>query len=102
MLPGLMMLRAGGLSLQRPRGDEPPTLALRRLLARWLGRTGKVDRVRAVVLSDALLGTVEARCFNAYLGGKHFVARMDLKFVRELVSVLIPELSQVTPSGRDK
>jgi hypothetical protein len=93
MLPGLVVLRAGGLPAMPPPGVEPPTVQLRRLLASWLARA-EVPRRRAAALAEALLGAIEARCFNAYLGGADFVASDPERFIHELVSNLIPELSE--------
>jgi AcrR family transcriptional regulator len=92
MLPGLMVLRAGGFAAEAPR--EPPTLRLRALLARWLQRATSMEKRRAAVLADAMLGSIEARCFNAYLGGPAYIAGTHERFVHDLVGALVPELEQ--------
>jgi AcrR family transcriptional regulator len=97
LLPGLVVLRAGGLPTGPPPGIEAPTLLLRRLLAAWLVRTERVSRKRAPALAEALLGAIEARCFNAYLGGPAFVGEAPDVLAKQLVSALLPELG---PSPR--
>ena len=98
MLPNLTVLRAAGRTAPTPR--EPPTLLYRRLLARWLERTGAFERQRCAALAEALLGAVEARCFNAYLGGEAFVSGDHDTFLRGLVSGVTPELARASPGGR--
>lgn len=93
MAPALVVLRSGGVPLERALGDrEPPTVQLRRLLAAWLHGTGAIGRRRSVLLAEALLGTIEARCFNAHLGGERFVRGDERRLVRDLVAELVPEL----------
>jgi len=101
VLPGLMVLRARGLPVSRARDVEPPTLLLRRLLSTWLVRTGVFAKSRADVLAEALLGSLEARCFNAYLGGGAFVAGGDARFIERLVAGLVPQLSKRTGDGEE-
>ncbi|MBL9038977.1 MAG: TetR/AcrR family transcriptional regulator [Archangium sp.] len=91
MLPGLMALRAGGITDRLPKGHEAPTLRLRRALASWLSRAG-LPRRRCAVLADALLGAIEARCFNSYLGGPSFIEHPHRRFINQLVRGLVPEL----------
>ncbi len=101
MLPGLMVLRSSGHPTRPPGAGEPPTLMLRRLLTRWLVRTAKLEKARCGVLADALLGALEARCFNAHLGGEHFVSGTHQRFVRALIHGLTPQLnSQVSSRSR--
>lgn len=92
MLPGLMVLKASGAPVQLPPGATPPTVALRRLLARWLWRATRLPVRRCALRAEGLLGAIEARCFNAYLGGPDFVEGDDRRFVRALVDALVPEL----------
>ena len=100
MLPGLMVLRGSGHAM--PAAEEvPPTLSLRRQLALWLDRTGAVkSKPRTRALAEALLGALEARCFNSYLGGSHFISGSNEQLIHELVTFLIPELSRKTHGRR--
>lgn len=91
MLPGVMVLRAAGLGAGPP-GQEAPTLVVRRLLKRWLRRASGMSNPRAAAVAEGLLGAIEARCFNAYLGGPGFVSGTPKRFVHELITHLVPEL----------
>ena len=92
MLPGLMVLRAAGLG-GLPPGEEPPTVLLRRLLTKWLRRATALPQRQAAAVAEGLLGAIEARCFNAYLGGPGFVSGTARRFVHELVTHLVPSLN---------
>lgn len=94
VLPNLIVLRAAGHTMADlpPRNEAPPPLALRWALARWLERAsemGSLPNVRSWAMSEALLGAMEARCFNAYVGGAAFAPATDRAFVRELVDGLL-------------
>lgn len=91
MLPGLMALKAAGVRA-KPSGASAPTVALRRALAAWLRRAG-LPTSRAAAVAEGLLGAIEARSFNAYLGGPSFVEGRDEHFVSGLVRHLVPELA---------
>ena len=94
MLPGMMVLRAAGLGSAPSDGaQEPPTVLLRRLLKTWLRAATRMSSRRAGVVAEALLGALEARCFNAYLGGPSFVTGTPARFVHDLVAQLVPELT---------
>lgn len=94
ILPGLLVLRARGLPVAPPDGVEPPTVRLRRLLTAWLMAASAMRRRRATVLADALLGAIEARCFNAWVGGPSAVKDTSQgRFARGLVSELVTELA---------
>lgn len=95
-VPALVVLRAAGAPIA---GDTdrgvPPPVELRRRLARWLKAANRsalcaVDEPAAV--AEALLGALEARCFNAYVGGDAFITGSDRAFIRKLVRGLVPEL----------
>lgn len=93
--PNLVMLRAAGHVAgalpDTPR--TPPPVALRHLLARWLEAAAEAGSIAALdgpVIAEALLGAIEARCFNAYLGGPEFAPGTDAAFVRKLVAGLVP------------
>jgi AcrR family transcriptional regulator len=92
MLPGLMVLRAGGLPTAPPAGAEPPTLVVRRLLTAWLARAARLPRRRAAAVAEGILGAIEARCFNAYVGGPAFVKGDPRRFIHLLVTELVPQL----------
>ncbi len=95
MVPGLLVLRSGGVPLARALdAREPPTVQYRRLLAAWLHRTGLIPKRRSALLAEALLATIEARSFNAHLGGEAFVQGDERKLLRDLVAEIVPELSQ--------
>lgn len=98
VVPSLVVLRAAGRSMADlpPRGEAPPPVALRWALARWLeraGESGALAPVRAWAVAEGLLGAMEARCFNRYLGGGAFAPGTDEVFVRELVSGLLGRAS---------
>ncbi len=103
VIPGLMVLRASGLPLgdQAGRG-EAPTRAMRRDLAGWLGRASALGLVaeRSRAWAELLLGALEARCFNAYLGGARFVEGSDRAFLRSLVQTLTAHSGRPEPRRR--
>jgi AcrR family transcriptional regulator len=93
MLPGVILLRASGQSAQAVLGDrEPPPQVLRRLLAQWLTSTGRYRAARARTLAEALLSSLEAHTFNAWLGGQRLEPRAHRRFLRQLLEGLLPEL----------
>lgn len=94
ILPGLIVLRARGLPTGLAPDAEAPTVLLRRNLAQWLGRTGVMTHKRATVIAEALLGAIEARCFNAHVGGDAFITGEHPAFVEALVNGLVPELGR--------
>lgn len=102
MLPGLIVLRARGLPTGPPPGSEAPTVLLRRVLAEWLGRTEVVTKKRAPAIAEALLGAIEARCFNAHVGGDAFVTGDHARFVEALVKGVVPELGHARPQSPPK
>ena len=94
VVPSLVVLRASGRSMAElpPRDEAPPPVALRWSLARWLERAsenGALPPVRSWATAEGLLGAMEARCFNGYLGGGAFAPGSDEAFVRELVEGLL-------------
>ena len=95
VVPNLVVLRAAGRSMADlpPRDEAPPPIALRWALARFLERAsdvGALPPTRSWALAEGLLGAMEARCFNGYLGGGAFAPGTDDAFVRELVDGLLP------------
>jgi AcrR family transcriptional regulator len=98
VVPGLVVLKtAGHAPFERARrGELPPPIALRRALAAWLERAVEIGALRHVdcdVVAEGLLGAMEARVFNAYLGGRSFAPRRDEAFVERLVFGLVGRTS---------
>lgn len=94
IVPGLVVLKAAGHSMgQLPSQQKaPPPVALRWALTRWLERAveaGTLAPMRCWAVAEGLLGALEARCFNGYLGGPTFAPGADEVFVRELVDGLV-------------
>lgn len=96
VVPNLVVLRGSGRSLEDlpRRPGPPPPVALRSALATWLdaaiSRGSLHEALGTEVLADALLGAMEARCFNGYLGGRDFTPGDDAKYIKELVAGLVP------------
>jgi AcrR family transcriptional regulator len=77
IVPRLIVLRAAGIDLGAPpvaRRRAPP-IELRHALAGWLERAASKRSLGGTpaVIADAILGAIEARCFNAHLGGPSHV-----------------------------
>lgn len=94
IVPGLFVLRVSGADMASSLGgQEPPPVVLRRRLARWLARAGAAEGIplaAPAMTAEALLGAIEARCFNAHFGGPTFAPGTDRRFVRCLVDALVP------------
>ncbi|MBJ6760664.1 TetR/AcrR family transcriptional regulator [Myxococcaceae bacterium JPH2] len=94
LIPNLFVLRCSPLGVERAmHATPPPPVALRRRLASWLARARRdgltpVDNPKHV--AEALCGTVEARCFNAHVGGARYTPGDDEAILRELVRLLVP------------
>jgi AcrR family transcriptional regulator len=90
-LPALLVLHGAGRSPALA-PLEPPPVRLRRLLTGWLRRC----RAQGVTVphpgpvAELLLSAIEARCFNAALGGPRFSPGDDRRFVARLVAALLP------------
>lgn len=93
--PALAILRTANLPLHSARSAaEPPTVMLRRMLSGWLTRahqSGQTQIRNPAVIAEALLGALEARAFNRYLGGPAFTPGSDRSFIRHLIEGLVPE-----------
>jgi AcrR family transcriptional regulator len=92
--PCLAVLRSAGLPVGRGPQNEPPTVLLRRRLGEWLARAsaaGQASVRHPDVIAEALLGALEARAFNRYLGGSSFTPESDQAFLRRLVEGLVPD-----------
>jgi hypothetical protein len=98
-IPALVVQRAAGRRASTPDGLLAPTVALRRALASWLTRSTRVRPARAAAIADALLGAMEARCFNAFLGDDSFVEGETEPYIRALVTALVPA-KRPAPGGR--
>lgn len=73
-------------------GGPPPPVALRNVLASWPQTAVGAESLgplHCVAAAEGLLGAMEARCFNAYLGGAAFAPGEDAAFVRDLVHGLV-------------
>ncbi len=80
-LPNIVVLRH---SRPRPRrAGLPPTVALRSALRDWL--SVMPTRVAPGAMAEAVLGAMEARVFNRYLGGKAFAPGDDAAFLTTLL-----------------
>ncbi len=85
-LPNLVVLRFSGVAMKSP--EPPPTVALRAGLSAWLMRLHTA--VSAEVTAEALLGALEARAFNRYLGGESFAPGDDAEYLDTLLDAFLP------------
>lgn len=86
-VPQLVVLRMGGVSLERLEAQGRGPAPVRRALAAWLRRAAERDLVRDVdadAVADLLAGAVEARCLRAYVFGEP-AADGDPAWARALV-----------------
>ncbi|MGE6764064.1 TetR/AcrR family transcriptional regulator [Corallococcus interemptor] len=70
----------------------PPPVALREGLTKWLTRAkraGRVDLAEPRAVAEALCGALEARCFNAHVGGATYAPGEDEAVLRQLIRVLL-------------
>jgi len=101
VVPNLVVLKAAGhdISARAPEQGPPPPVALRLALAGWLQEAQKdasLTESRALAIAEGLLGALEARCFNAYLGGSEYSPGDDAEFVKMIVAGLLPAFSKTT------
>lgn len=94
VVPNLIVLRTSGVVVgSEKRHEPPPPITMRHALAAWLDDAQKRGclalATRSDVLAEALLGAMEARCFNRYVGGRRFAAGSDREFLRALVDGLL-------------
>lgn len=85
-LPNLVVLRFSGVPMKSP--EVPPTVALRAGLTAWLSKLPTA--VSAEATAESLLGALEARVFNRYLGGPAFAPGDDAKYLERLVDAFLP------------
>jgi AcrR family transcriptional regulator len=91
VIPNLVVLRSAGLPVGRPGPGEPAPALIRRLLADWLDQaqqSGALAPTPPWALAEGLLGAIEARCFNGYLGGAGYAEGSDRAFVEAVVAGL--------------
>lgn len=91
-IPATFTLYAAGL---RPKATDDFSDAtpwrLRRALTKWLRdavHAGKVDCDPRMV-TETLIGTIEARAMHAFLGKRNFTKRETRTFVRSLVATVL-------------
>lgn len=93
LIPNLFVLRCANLSRERTaEGLPPPPVELREHLTAWLlraQRRGLLEVEDPGAVSEALLGTLEARCFNAHVGGPTFAPGDDEALLRRLVRTFV-------------
>jgi AcrR family transcriptional regulator len=93
VVPNLVVLKAAGLlEVRLPAGAPSPPEALRAALSGWLKRVNEARGWQVAspeAVAQGLLGAMEARCFNGYLGGAAFAPGEDEAFIRELVRGLL-------------
>ena len=94
--PSLVVVRAAGVPLDRvfPADVPPPPIATRRAVAGWLRRAADQGRIRELdveAVAEALLGTIEARSFLAYVAGDAFVAGDDDDVLERVVRALVQD-----------
>lgn len=84
-IPNIVVLRQAGVALKQT--GPAPTVMLRKALRQWLASVPL--RVSAEVAAESLLGALEARAFNRYLGGVGFAPGDDKAFLRKLIDGLL-------------
>lgn len=94
VIPNLVILKAAGQSIGEPPpdGGPPPPVALRLAMSSWLERAVEaksIGPIHPTSVAEGLLGAMEARCFNVYLGGSDFAVGEDEEFLRALIVGLL-------------
>ncbi len=96
-IPGLMILRGAGIALEKALPSAPPPpVAMRAALASFLtlsNERGLTVLAAPAATADAILGALEARVVNAYLGGPRFVDGDDATFLQGLLLATLPNLT---------
>jgi AcrR family transcriptional regulator len=93
-IPGLVILRGAGIALEKavPPGPPPP-VAMRAALGSFLtlaAEKGLTTLTDARATADAVLGALEARVLNEFLGGRAFVEDGDDEFLARLLEATVP------------
>ncbi len=97
VVPSLIVIRAAGVPVEELPGaghGPPPPVEMRRALTDWLDRasaSGALAPCNAEVAAESLLGAMEARCFNAYIGGPAFSPGDDAAFIGRIVEGTLSE-----------
>ena len=104
VVPSLIVLRSAGLfppprrrGGKRSREVSPAPVALRAQLSAWLSSAVIEGRIRVrdpSACAEALIGAMEARCFNAHIGGPDYVQGDDRGFIANLVAGLVIDLDE--------
>lgn len=93
LVPWLFVLHYSALGGARALHLEtPPPVALREGLTKWLTRAKRAGRVELAEprgAAEALCGALEARCFNAHVGGSTYAPGEDEVVLRQLIRVLL-------------
>ncbi|NNC05401.1 TetR/AcrR family transcriptional regulator [Corallococcus exiguus] len=93
LVPWLFVLHYSALGGARALHlDTPPPVALREGLTTWLTRakrSGRVALTEPRAAAEALCGALEARCFNAHVGGSTYAPGDDKAVLRQLIRVLL-------------
>lgn len=94
VVPNLVVLKVAGESMEDLPGADglPPPIAVRCALSGWLAaaaHSGSLAPLHAPSVAEGLLGALEARCLNAYLGGEAFAPGDDTEFIEQLVQGLV-------------
>jgi AcrR family transcriptional regulator len=91
-VPAIFLMHAGGVPTPADKKGEPfrepQMIALRRELVIWMLQAFKVQKmskIRAEVLADAFIGTLEGRFMHAYLQGVTFSEKKNRAFVEGLI-----------------
>jgi AcrR family transcriptional regulator len=93
-IPGLVILRGAGIALEKalPPGPPPP-VAMRAALGSFLtvaAEKALTSVTDARATADAVLGALEARVLNEFLGGRSFVEESDDEFLHRLLEATVP------------
>lgn len=114
VVPSMIVLRAAGLfppptakkggkkggAAASDEPHVPAPIALRERLGQWLAsaqRDGRIKLQDPRVCAEALLGAMEARCFNRHVGGDDYVLGTDAEFLHNLIAGLLEDLEQPAP-----
>jgi AcrR family transcriptional regulator len=85
--------------------DVAPPVALREGLTLWLTkvkRQGRAELASPRVVAEALCGVLEARCFNAHVGGSTYAPGDDKAVLRQLIRGLVTETPVAKPPRKKR
>ena len=95
VVPSLIVARTAGSLSRRSAERELPHRTLRRLLAAWLRRATQTAQSGAPdpkLSAEIMISVIEARCYNDFIAGEEPVTRADVRFIRNLVNGLLPNI----------